>query len=380
MANEMLFSAFPPATREQWEAVIQKELKDKAPDSLQVPVEGESLSPFHMSGEGLEPGTRRRGVKRTGNTWRATVEIGPWEEGANARLLEELMGGIDGVHATGDVMDRLPEMLQDVMLGAVDLQLASSTRGVLQWILDKAKEQGVPEQELSLFIPWPDANVAEVDALLRSYPRVRLSEVDDLQHGHSIPRLAIERGREQLRFLLGKGLRIDDACARIQFKFKLGDDLFSEVARLRAFREAWAAVVEEFKPQHDCSHNTWIQAVVVLDSARTDTPPYTNVIRATLQAISAIVGGCDGLTIPTPKLPEGDVLARRVVRNIHNLLRDESFLGRVADPIGGSYTIEQLTTTMANALTDRESASQPVAVTSRNVTLSAVDAAVEKQQ
>jgi methylmalonyl-CoA mutase N-terminal domain/subunit len=77
--------------------------------------------------------------------------------------------------------------------------------------------------------------------------------------------------------------------------------------------------------------------------ARTDTPPYTNLIRATLQAISAITGGCDGLTIPTPALPEGDVLARRIVRNIHNLLRDESFLGRVADPIGGSYTVEQLT-------------------------------------
>ena len=73
-------------------------------------------------------------------------------------------------------------------------------------------------------------------------------------------------------------------------------------------------------------------------------------IRATLQAISAITGGCDGLTIPTPTLPEGDVLARRVVRNIHNLLRDESFLARVADPLGGSYTVEQLTSALASSL------------------------------
>ena len=88
---------------------------------------------------------------------------------------------------------------------------------------------------------------------------------------------------------------------------------------------------------------------------------YDNLIRATLQAVSAVSGGCDGLTIPTPKLPEGEVLARRIVRNIHNLLRDESFLDRVADPLGGSYTVEQLTTTIAKALTSRESANQPVA-------------------
>jgi methylmalonyl-CoA mutase len=88
---------------------------------------------------------------------------------------------------------------------------------------------------------------------------------------------------------------------------------------------------------------------------------HENLIRATLQAVSAITGGCDGLTIPTPQLPEGDVLARRIVRNIHNLLRDESFLDRVADPIGGSYTVEQLTSTLVKALTDRESAAQPAA-------------------
>jgi methylmalonyl-CoA mutase len=60
-------------------------------------------------------------------------------------------------------------------------------------------------------------------------------------------------------------------------------------------------------------------------------------------------------------LPEGDVLARRIVRNIHNLLRDESFLDRVGDPLGGSYTLEQLTTALAKALKPQESSDQPAA-------------------
>jgi methylmalonyl-CoA mutase len=138
---------------------------------------------------------------------------------------------------------------------------------------------------------------------------------------------------------------------------------------MRAFREAWAAVVDAFKPEHDCSHTTWVQAVVSYPAETKSA--HENLIRATLQAISAITGGCDGLTIPTPSLPEGDALARRIVRNIHNLLRDESFLDRVGDPIGGSYSVEQLTSTLVKALTDRECAAQPAA--SAAVTSSAVE-------
>jgi hypothetical protein len=278
------------------------------------------------------------------------VEIGPWEPNANARLLDELMGGIDGVCTTGDRPDGLPEMLKDVMLGAIDVQVTSGTPSVLNWLLKEAQRQGVSAADLSLFVrlPYDTTELVEVNAQLRGYPKVRLFEVDDQQHGTTSTKLAIKRGRERLVAMLAEGLSIDDACARLQFRLYLGDDLFLEAARLRAFREAWAAVVDEFKPRHDCSHTTWIQAVVSYPHEVKSS--YDNIIRATLQAISAITGGCDGLTIPTPALPEGDVLARRVVRNIHNLLRDESFLDRVADPIGGSYSVEKLTDVLVNAM------------------------------
>jgi methylmalonyl-CoA mutase len=350
MANDRLFDAFRPATRAQWEAVITKELKDKALDTLQVAVGEGTLPPFHMAGEGAATSPRRRGVKRNGNPWRASVEIGPWEPNANARLLDELMGGIDGVCTTGDRPDGLPEMLKDVMLGAIDVQVTSGTPSVLNWLLKEAQRQGVSAADLSLFVrlPYDTTELVEVNAQLRGYPKVRLFEVDDQQHGTTSTKLAIKRGRERLVAMLAEGLSIDDACARLQFRLYLGDDLFLEAARLRAFREAWAAVVDEFKPRHDCSHTTWIQAVVSYPHEVKSS--YDNIIRATLQAISAITGGCDGLTIPTPALPEGDVLARRVVRNIHNLLRDESFLDRVADPIGGSYSVEKLTDVLVNAM------------------------------
>ncbi len=344
MAQKTLFDAFPPATRAQWEAVITKELKDKALDTLNVSLEGSVIPPFHMASDGAPTGDRRRGVKRTGNPWRATIAIDANDPDANDKLMEGLMGGADGVWLEGPVEGAV-NALKDVLFGAIDIQFAEGSIGALKWSLDESERQAVAPSDLSLCAGLPHGTeVTDLRLLLAMHPKVRLFIAADL-----------EQGRALLTSLLAQGFTIDEASARIQFRLHLGDDLFLEAARLRAFREAWAAVVDEFKPHHDCSQTTWIQAVVSYP-AETNSA-HENVIRATLQAISAITGGCDGLTIPAPALPEGEVLARRVVRNIHNLLRDESFLDRVADPLGGSYTVEQLTNTIAASL--RPLASSP---------------------
>ena len=355
MAIERLFNAFPPAARAQWEAVITKELKDKELASLFVQMDGTLLPPFHMAGEVAQVGNRRRGVKRDGTPWRATVGVDANDADANDKLLEALMGGADAVEVYGQLTDLSP-VLDDVLLAGIDLQV-DGEHGTLGLLLKRAEEQQVAPTDLSLCLGLPhDADVRDLKDRIAKHPRIRFFSVSDRGHDSAE---ALATGRSLLNTLLDQGYTIDDACARLQFRLHLGDDLFLEVSRLRAFREAWAAVVDEFNPQHDCSHTTWIQSVVSYPAETKSA--HENLIRATLQAVSAITGGCDGLTIPTPQLPEGDVLARRIVRNIHNLLRDESFLDRVADPIGGSYTVEQLTSTLVKALTDRESAAQPAA-------------------
>ena len=354
MATTKLFSAFPPATRAQWEAVITKELKDKALSTLHVPMAGAELPPFHMAGEGDATGERRRGVKRTGNPWRATIGVDANDPDANDKLLEGLMGGADAVEVYGRMADLSP-VLDDVLFAGIDLQV-DGEHGTLGLLMKRAEEQGAQPAELSFCLGLPHAaDVHDLKDRVAKHPRIRLFSVSDGPIHHSpfaIHRTneALDQGRALLQRMLDHGFTIDDACARLQFRLHLSDDLFLEVARLRAFREAWAAVVDEFKPAHDCSHTTWIQAVVTYPAETKSA--HENLIRATLQAVSAITAGCDGLTIPTPHIPEGDALARRVVRNIHNLLRDESFLSRVADPIGGSYSVERLTDVLVDQLAD----------------------------
>jgi methylmalonyl-CoA mutase len=356
MANERLFDAFPPASREQWEAVIKKELKDKDLSTLMVDVAGTMLPAFQVAADGTPKRERRRGVERATNNWLSTVGVDTTSTDANKHALEALSGGADALEFYGRSGD-LKALLKDVWVGAIDLSLDGDA-AALNTLLALHREQNTPDAEVSICLGLPhDADVRGLKDEVAKHPRIRLFSISDGADRSSAS--ALDQGRALLVKLLDQGYTIDDACARLQFRLHLGDDLLMEAARLRAFREAWASVVDEFKPKHDCSHNTWLQAVVSYPAETKSA--HENIIRATLQAISAITGGCNGLTIPTPTLPEGDVLARRVVRNIHNLLRDESFLGRVADPLGGSYTIEQLTSTLVNALTPQESATRPAA-------------------
>ncbi|MGV3636821.1 MAG: methylmalonyl-CoA mutase family protein, partial [Flavobacteriales bacterium] len=258
MATERLFDAFPPATREQWEAVIKKELKDKELATLNVEVHDRVLPPFNMADEGRNAQGRRRGVKRDGNPWHATVAIDAAGSDANKLALEALMGGAEALELMGKPQD-LRAVLKDIWVGAIDLAV-DGDENVLDVLLQLHQEQNTPATAISICLGLPhDADVSDLKDRIAKHPRIRLFSVSDGASRNTQD--ALHQGRALLQRMLDQGYTIDDACARLQFRLHLDDDLFLEVARLRAFREAWAAVVAEFKPKHGCSHSTWVQAV-----------------------------------------------------------------------------------------------------------------------
>ncbi|MBS1545772.1 MAG: methylmalonyl-CoA mutase [Bacteroidetes bacterium] len=290
----------------------------------------------------------RRGVKRAGNPWRITAAIdAATPEQANNDALKALLGGADAMELR-TAHARLAPVLNDVLLGAIDLKLHRGNEEQLLEVLHLAEHQNVPPADLSLCTDFPlDAMVDVVRERIAAYPLLRLFEISDGRKAGDDPNQAtqhaIRQGMALLERLVRSGWPIDEASARIQFRLHPGDDLFLEAARIRAFRAAWAQVVQGFSPEHACSVNAFIQCEV--QYTKEAKSPYDQALRATLQGLSAVIGGCDGLTIPDLPLPEGAALGRRIARNISLLLRDESFLGRVADPLGGAYVVEEMTDT-----------------------------------
>lgn len=148
--------------------------------------------------------------------------------------------------------------------------------------------------------------------------------------------LGVERLVEQSH----AGRDIDEVAKGVRFVFAIGSNYFFEIAKLRAARMLWARAVSVFQPRDESSCLMKVHACTALCN-KSIYDPFANVLRATTEAMSAVIGGCDSLEVRSFRFSD------RLAINIQRLVHEESHLDRVADPAGGSYYVEWLTDVLA---------------------------------
>jgi len=143
---------------------------------------------------------------------------------------------------------------------------------------------------------------------------------------------------QEVAFALAQGadLLASDSAATV-FGFAVGSNFFIEIAKLRAIRLLWNQVTLAF----GLGQSTIRVHIRTANENKTLYDPYMNLLRVTTEAMSAIIGGCDSLTIAPCRFDA------HLAENVHHLLREESRLGRVMDPGAGSYSVEALTDQIA---------------------------------
>jgi len=156
-------------------------------------------------------------------------------------------------------------------------------------------------------------------------------------------------GKEYVRAAIRSGLDVDAFAGRLSFFFGIGMDFFMEVAKLRAARTLWAEIMEGFGATSDRSRmlRTHCQTS---GASLTGQDPYNNVVRTTVEAMAAVLGGTQSLH--TNAFDEAMALpsetSARIARNTQLVLQHESGLTDVVDPLGGSYYVEALTEALAD--------------------------------
>lgn len=156
-------------------------------------------------------------------------------------------------------------------------------------------------------------------------------------------------GLEYVRAAMARGLLIDDFAPRLSFFFGIGMNFFMEVAKLRAARFLWAKLMGAFHPKkpQSLALRTHCQTSGVSLTAQ---DPHNNIIRTTIEAMAAILGGTqslhtnafdEALALPTP-------FSAALARNTQLILQEETSLTKVIDPLGGSYYVESLTHSLAH--------------------------------
>jgi len=194
-------------------------------------------------------------------------------------------------------------------------------------------------------IGYTAANMPKFNSIsISGYHMLEAGAPADLELGYTLA-----DGLEYVRSALAAGLDVDAFAGRLSFFFGIGMDFFMEVAKLRAARLMWAELMSQFNPQNPRSSmlRTHCQTSGV---SLTEQDPYNNVIRTTVEAMSAVLGGTqslhtnafdEALGLPTDT-------SARIARNTQLILAEETGITRTVDPLAGSFYVESLTAKLAD--------------------------------
>jgi methylmalonyl-CoA mutase len=388
-----LAAGFPTQGREDWQRLVAAVLnKGRADDDRLDGAGAEAALRRHLEG-GLEvdalylrdqrdlgvpgamPFTRGRALRDPSTPWDVRQRHDdPDAVATRAAVLDDLEHGVTSVWlhvgADGLAVGDLPEALADVRLDLAPVVVSSVTEqpAAARALLDHVGERESVGGNLGLD-PFgaaarlgTDPDLAPLADLVRECTRLdgwRAVTVDaTVLHEAGATdvdalAVAVATAVEYLRHLEAAGVPADEAFGQIDLRLGATADQFLTAAVLRAARRVWARVGEACGVAED-RRGVRTHAVTSLRMF-TREDPWVNVLRSTLAAFGASVGGADAITV----LPHDTVLglpgrfSRRVARNTQILLADESNVGRVTDPGGGSWYLESLTDDIADAVWSR---------------------------
>jgi methylmalonyl-CoA mutase len=389
--TKKLFSEFPEVSTQQWEEKIIADLKGKDYEKALVwkTNEGISVRPYYRAEhiKGLDYLMNVPGVfpfvrgNTTTNSWliRQDIVVTDLRE-ANKKALEVLGKGVNSLgfkfkQCTPLNLADLRILLQDICLEAAEINLICTcgkcdfTQALTTLVGEgpwdntqvNASVNNDPLGNLSVRgkfeVCCEDKAFEQLKAQMevtREFPGLRTLLVNGKIFGNSGSSLvqelayALAAGAEYLVRLTELGLTIDQVASKMKFDLTIGNNYFMEIAKLRAGRLLWAQIVKAFGPENDANAKMMVHSETSRFN-KTVYDPYTNLLRTQTEAMSAALGGAHSITVlPFDTMyEEPTAMAERIARNQQILLKEESYVDKIADPAGGAYYIENLTSSVA---------------------------------
>ncbi|RAK03050.1 methylmalonyl-CoA mutase [Larkinella arboricola] len=149
--------------------------------------------------------------------------------------------------------------------------------------------------------------------------------------------------------LTDAGLSVESLLSKTMLSVSVGTSYFTEIAKLRALRVLWQRLISGYQSS-SIVHSLFLHGQTSTFHDATATP-YTNLLRGTTEAMAAVIGGCDALTVHPydTVFGEPNAFSSRIARNISILLKEEAHLDKTLDPAAGSYYLETLTHQLAES-------------------------------
>ncbi len=381
-----LFEDFPEISSKQWEEKIiadlkgadyQKKLIWQSDEDIQVRPYYRQEDAEKIAFSGIA-GSLKKPAEEP-NSWSICQDVFTASEPGecNERIHASLKGGAQAIRIhleAGPDAEQLSTMLKGVNLTETELHFVGcdDAPGLYKMLSTLATARGCSVKDLKgclgadplgkMSSTGRSVGTSDLAKLVRKVakasPELRVIEVNGalIQNAGAtlIEEMAfsLAMASEYLDLLTEQGLDAAMAAASLQFSLATGPNYFMEIAKLRAMRILWQGLTSGFGckdliPVHlHTSSSEWNMTLY---------DPHVNMLRGTTEAMSAILGGADSLSVLPYDYPYGRTteFSDRIARNVQIILREEAYFDRVSDPASGSYYIETLTDAMASNAWER---------------------------
>ncbi len=331
MTPNLTLDEFPPVSTAEWDEAVRRDLKGAAPRSkLYYRAEDLDGLDYLSAPPGAFPYTRGRGSN-------------DWSIRQTAHSLAQAQAAVDA--GAGEIA---------FVLGEQDVRNISDLLNALPACPMHFEAGPRAAEALQTVAPFPAARgsvdfepLADFDRAAQLIAAVSSPDFKPLTiRAHRFSEAGATPVQE-LAFALAEGVdllaNLPLAAPAMAFSFAIGPEYFLEIARLRAARTLWARVVESFGGSPDAARMTLCARTAHWTTTVYDA--HVNLLRATTQTMSAVIGGADAVLVEPfdSAFRAPDDAARRLALNTQLILKREAWLDRSVDPAGGAYYLEALT-------------------------------------
>ena len=360
-----LFKQFQPVSKAAWLAKVEKDLKGKAIEDLNWTIQDDLVIPPFAHADDIAKAYPSLNQQRTTNSWEIGVKVVVGNmQIANQEALNALANGANAIAfelTKSPSKNDLKILLKDIELEWISTHFIfkqKSWKRFISFFLDYIADKKYEVTKLACTFSFKGKMVANsadanrINEIKTQLPKAQLMTINarPLNRGTAniVSEIAqtIAQGNAALLELHQQSLNLNEHHTQIQFSIAIGDSYFLNIAKIRAIKLLWQQILTAWKINSNMPAN--IEAHLTT-SMQTDNENY-NKIKATTQAMAAVIGGANRLYIyPSDEIKDGigTPFAQRIALNIQHLMQLESYMDRVIDPAAGSYYIENLTNQLA---------------------------------
>ena len=366
--NKSLFSEFNPVSKQEWMEKVGIDLKGADFDKKLVwkNLSKIKIQPFYNAED------KHDYIKNTGENSQSLINyrsiVVNSAENGNRLALKAIEEGINGLLFTIDKKITVADLLKGIDLNkiAISFNLKANVIAFASGFFAHLKENKVIAENIKGYIDLGlisnyltqgsienkqfDA-AAELIKLSKNYPNYKVLTISGSEYldsgANQVQEVAYTLG--SLVFVIDKlkanGVSEQDVFENVNFKLAIGSEYFVEISKFRAFNSLLAEIADKYGVIGQ-THTTVAKTSIWSKSV---TDPHTNLLRATTEAMSAILGNVDGILIDAydKEFNDASDFSSRIAGNISTILKEESYLGKVANPVDGSYYIEEVSAKIA---------------------------------